>query len=128
MNDKEALAVGLGVASFASDTEVSEDRSAVIPKKLVMIAGYVNHLGAAPGFSEDCAKDIIVRMGPEQPPFHLQDINDVAHQIQKVAFKGVQKVEQAIGAAAPKSKVDVGNPDRADSWNHFPETPADYYK
>jgi hypothetical protein len=107
------------VDSFAGDTDVSEDRAAVIPKKLVMIAGHVNHLRAAPGFSQNRAEDIIVRLRPEQPPFHLQDINDVADEIEEVAFKGVQKVEQAIGAAAPKSKMDIGNPDRADSWNHF---------
>ena len=64
---------------------------------------------------------------PEQAPLHLQDIDYVADQIEEVAFDRAQEVEQAVGAAASKSEVDVGNPDGADSQNRLRKT-LYYYK
>jgi hypothetical protein len=123
VNDEEALAVGFGVDRFPGYPDVTEDRAAVIPKKLVVISGHVNDFSSALGLSQNSADDIVVGLRPEQPSLHLQDINDVADEIEEVAFNRTQEVEQAIGATASKSQMDVGNPDGADSWNHFRKTP-----
>src|SRR5262249_42734998 len=116
-------AVGIDVDGFPDHPDVSQNHAAVIPKKFVVIAGHVNYLGAALGFSQNRAEDIVMRLRPEQPPLHLEHIDNVADQIEEVAFNGAQEVEQTIGAAAPKSKMDVGNPDGSNSQNHLPEKP-----
>ena len=112
VDDQETLAVGLAVNDAVDDLDVAEGHAVIVPQHLVVVTGHVDHLGAVLGLAENRSKNVVVVLGPKRPFPHGPDVDDVTDKIEKFAFHRTEEGQQGRGAAATKSQVDIGKPDR----------------
>src|SRR5690606_18816509 len=94
----------------------------IAAQQLVMVAGDVDDTRAAERPAQQFLNDLMVPSIPPgaapQPPA----VDDVADQIEMIAFGVAKKIEQQGGLAAARAEVDIGYPDRpiADLASHHP--------
>ena len=112
MGHQEASAVCGDVDRVPQHLHIAKPVPDEVTRGFIMIAGDINDLNALPGQPEDLLDHIIVRLRPVPSVPELPAVDDVAHQVQGVEFRGPDEVEQEFGLAAPGAEVDVGNEDR----------------
>src|SRR5690554_3827024 len=77
-----------------------------------MVAGNINDPRSALGPLQYAPDDVIMTARPVKLLFQPPSVNNISDQVERVAVDMVQKVDQQIGIASPRSQVDIGNPDR----------------
>jgi hypothetical protein len=84
-----------------------------LARRLVVIAGNVDDVGALAGLAQDLLHDVVMCLRPVPPALQAPAVDDVTHEIQMVALVFLQEVEQQLGLAAARAEMDVGQEDRA---------------
>ena len=65
-----------------------------LAEHLVMVAGDVDHLGAALGALQQAPDDVVVRARPVVALLHPPAVDDVADQVQRLAVDMIEEVDQ----------------------------------
>ena len=101
-----------GIAAQPDPGDLEPERQPVA-EQLVMIARYVGHLGAIAGETENEPQHLVMRLVPvpgfAQPPA----VDDVADEVEVIAGRVPQEVDQEIDPAAPRAEMQVGNENTA---------------
>ena len=80
--------------------------------QFVVISRDVNYAGALAGFAENFLDHIVVLLWPVNCAPQRPDIDEIAHDVQRVEIGFAQKVQQRSGVATARAQVRVGNPRR----------------
>ena len=113
MDHQQLAAVGLGVDRLFLDLHPAEGELAVLPRRLVVVAGDVDDVGALARLAHDLLDDIVVRLRPVPPALQAPAIDNVADQVQSLALVPSQEIEQHLGLATTRAQMDIGQEDRA---------------
>jgi len=118
VDDQEPLAVGGAVFGLAADGDAAEVQPGVLPRRLVVVAGHVDHPRALARLAQHLLHHVVVALLPVPRLLQLPAVDDVADQVQGVGLVVAQEVEQEGGLAAGGAEVDIGNPDGAVALVH----------
>ena len=94
------------------DAHVAEGELAVLARRLVVIAGDVDDVGALAGLAHDLLDDVIVALRPVPPALQAPAVDDVADEIEVLALVALQEVEQDLRLTASRAEMNVGQEDR----------------
>src|SRR3546814_2743550 len=72
-------------------------------------------MGAALGELQHAADHVIIGRRPVPAALQSPAVDDVAHQVKRVAFDQFQEIDKQLGIAAARAEMDVGYPDRPES-------------
>ena len=78
-----------------------------------MVAGHVDNFRADFRLAEDGTDHVVVSLRPVTALLQLPDVDDVADEVKRFAFRRLEKSQQRIGIAAPESEVHIRHPDAA---------------
>jgi len=110
MGDQQLAAIDGFMNRFQNQLDAAEGHAGIVAQHLVMVARDEHHAGAAMRHLEDAAHDFVVLIGPvpalAQPP----PVNDVANQVERLAFDRAQEIDEHRRVAAARAEVNVGNP------------------
>ncbi len=109
VNGQNALARSGDVNCALCDLDVSV-RAAKARDQLIVISRNVNYAGALAGFAQNFLDHVVVLLWPINCPPQRPDVDQVAHDVQRVEVGLAQKVQQRSGVAAARAQVHVGNP------------------
>jgi hypothetical protein len=123
VGDPQPTAVSRDVDAFVHHVDAAEVVFHVAARELVVVAGHEHHTRALARLAQDLLDDVVVRLRPEPLAPQLPAVDDVAHQVQRLAFQVTQKVEQRLGPAAGRAEVHVGYPGRAHLHMGRPDGP-----
>jgi hypothetical protein len=82
---------------------------AEVADAVVVIAWNVDHPHALAGQAQDLLDHVVVGLGPEPAGLHLPAVNDVAHEVERVALELADELQQELGLAAARAQVDIGD-------------------
>jgi hypothetical protein len=100
---------------FVDQLDIAQHQAGIAAQELVVIAGDVDHLGAALAHGQQPADHVAVRLGPVETAAQPPAVDDVADQIELVAVVALEKGRQVFGLAIAGAKVHIGNPQGADT-------------
>src|SRR5439155_25271792 len=80
---------------------------------LVVVTGDVNDPRSLARFAENLLDDVVVLLRPVTAATQLPDIDQIAHDIERLAFVFAQEIEQRAGIAATRAQMRVRNPRRS---------------
>ncbi|MNN24475.1 hypothetical protein D3C81_1379100 [compost metagenome] len=72
-----------------------------------MVAGDVDHLGAALAHGQQAADNVGVRLRPVHAATQLPAIDDVADQVDLIGLIALEELRQVLGLAIARSQVHV---------------------
>ena len=78
-----------------------------------MVAGDINNPRSPLRAFHHAPDDVVVRRRPVEALFQAPAVDDVAHEIHRVAAGMVEEIDQHLVVAAPSAEMDVADPDRA---------------
>jgi hypothetical protein len=113
VDHQQLLAVGLDVDRLVLDAHVAEGELAILPCRLVVVAGDVNNVGALARLAQDLLHNIVVRLRPVPPTLQPPAVDDVADQVEIFGLVLAQEIEQHLGLAAARAEMDIRQEDRA---------------
>jgi hypothetical protein len=113
VHDQQLAAIRLDVDRFLLDLHLAEGELAVLARRFVVVAGNVDHVGALARLAHDLLHHVVVRLRPVPPALQPPAVDDVAHQVQRLALVLPQEVEQQFGLTAARSEMDIGQENRA---------------
>jgi hypothetical protein len=90
---------------FPADVDAGEVKVLIVPERLVVIAGHIGHPGAPFGLVEYQTHDLAVDGRPVPSRFLFPQIEDVAHQIEPVAFAVLEEVKEIFGLGGAQALV-----------------------
>ena len=76
----------------------------------IMVAGDVYHPRPLASGAQQLLDHVIVRLRPVDAPPHGPDVDQIAHNIERLKLVGAQKFQERIGGTAFGAQVNVGNP------------------
>ena len=109
----EPAAVGGLVNPFIGDLDAAEVVLHVLARELVVIARHEDHARALAHLAQELLHDVVVRLRPVPGAAQLPAVDDVADEVERLAFHVPEEREQLAGLAAGCAEVQVGDPDRA---------------
>ena len=107
VDHQQAAAIGGDVHRLVDQFDPAESQPGIVAQHLVVVAGNEHHPGAAMRHLEDAAQHLVVGIGPEPALFQPPAVDDVAHQIERLALDRAQEIGQQFGIAARGAEVDV---------------------
>ena len=78
--------------------------------QFVVISRNVNHMRALAGFSQNFLDHVVVLLWPVDPATQRPDIDQVAHNVERIEIVLAQKIEQGRCVATPRAQMRVGYP------------------
>ena len=111
MDDEKAAAVGGLMNRVAAQLDAGDLKAQRQPvaEQLVVIAGDVGDFGAVAREAQDQAQHFVVGFVPVPGFAQAPAVDDVAHEIEMVAGRVTQKVDQEIDPAAAGAEMEVGD-------------------
>src|SRR6266478_1278990 len=119
MEHEHSLAVCALMNVFAMDFQVAENGTVEFAEYFIVVAGDEYHFGAALGFAQYRAQNIVVRLRPKHRFLHVPYVDDVTHQEQGIHFDMVQEIEQQFRATSSEAQMNVRYEDRAQSQRRW---------
>ena len=113
VDHQQLAAVRRLVDRLVLDPHVAEGELAVLPRRLVVVAGDVDDVGALARLAHDLLHHVVVALRPVPPALQAPAVDDVADQVQMLALVLLEEVEQQLGLATARSEMDVGQEDGA---------------
>ena len=107
---QQLAAVGGTVHRLVDQADVAEDQARIAAQEFVMVAGDVDHLGAALAQGEQAADHVGVRLRPVDAAAQLPAVDDVAHQVDAIGVVALEERRQVFGLAIPRPQVDIRDP------------------
>jgi hypothetical protein len=104
---QQAAAVGRVVHHLALHEDAAEGEPRELPRRVVVVAGDVDHLGALANLPEQLLHNVVVRLRPVPPLRQRPAVHDIAHEHPAVRLVVRQEVEHALGLAAAHPEVEV---------------------
>jgi hypothetical protein len=86
----------------------------IAPCELVMVAGNEDDAHTFSRLAQDLLHHIVVQLRPVPGAPQLPAVDDVAHQVQRVALDVAQEVEQRLRLTPRGAEMQIGDPDGAD--------------
>lgn len=128
VGDQEAAAVQRLVDGVLHHHHAAEMHAVEVAHPIVVVAGHVDDLDALARQAQELLHHVVVGLGPVPAALQLPAVDDVAHEIEALAFHVADEVEQQFGLAATRAQVDVRQEHRpvplnADFALHRPRTP-----
>ena len=109
----EPASVGRGVDDLAQDLDAAEAVSQIAPGELVVVARHEHHPGALAHLAQQLLHHVVVCLRPVPLALELPAVDDVAHQVERVALHRLEELQQRLGLTAGRAQVQVGDPDGA---------------
>ena len=113
VSDPQTATVGQRVHAFLDDVHATEVVRHIAARKFIVVAGHKDHPRALACLAQDLLHHVVVALRPVPGAAQLPAVDDVAHQIQRLAFGGAQEFEQRARLAARRAQVQIRDPDRA---------------
>ncbi len=113
MQHPEPLSRGGFVNGFVGDLDTAEQPARIIAGEFVMVARHEDHARAAIDLAQHFVDDVLLGGRPVPAALQLPAIDNVADQIERVAFVVDQEVGQGLGLAAARAQMGVGDEDGA---------------
>jgi hypothetical protein len=104
-----ALAVGRLVDGVAGHHHPAEMHAAEVADAVVVIAGDVDHRDALARQPQHLLHHVVMRLWPEPAGLHLPAVDDIAHQVERVALQHPDELQQPLGLATLGPQVHVGD-------------------
>jgi len=114
MQHHQLAAVCRLVEGRALDLDPAEMQPAELAEHLVMVAGDIHDARAALGALQYAPDDVVMRRRPVELLLQPPAIDDVTHEIHRLAVDIVEEVDQQLGIAALCAKAHVADPDGAE--------------
>ena len=105
--------VGSLVNRFRQQLDAAEVQTHIVTEDFVVIARHIDDAGAVLGLLEHTAHHVVVSRRPVPAFAQLPAVDDVADEVERLAFCRLQEVEQHLSLAARCPQMRVGYPDRA---------------
>jgi len=103
-------AIGGDMHRFVDQLDIAQNQLRIAPQEFVMVAGDVDHLGAALAHGQQSADDVGVRLRPVHAAAQFPAVDDVTDQIDLVGVVALEKLRQVLGLAIPGAQVHIGDP------------------
>ena len=113
VHDEEEAPVHRAMDGLPRHHDVPELEIAEPPEILVVVARHQRHRRARPGLRQDLADHVAMELGPVRGALQTPEVDDVADEVQELAFVPVEKVEQRRRLTARRAQVRVADPDGA---------------
>ncbi len=113
VHDPQPPSVGGDVDDIVVHLDAAEGVVGIAAHELVVVAGHEDHPRALARLAQDLLRHVVVRLRPEPTAPELPAVDDVAHQVQRVAFEAAQEGEQCGSLAARRAQVQIRDPDGA---------------
>ncbi|MNC39596.1 hypothetical protein D3C75_882640 [compost metagenome] len=110
VQDQQAAAVGGQVLGFVDQADVAQHQIRITAQALIVVAGDVDHLGAAPAHVDQPADHVGVALRPVHAAAQLPAVDDVTDQVDPLGGITLEKGIQAFGLAIAGSEMHVGDP------------------
>ncbi|MNH11293.1 hypothetical protein D3C79_708020 [compost metagenome] len=107
VNHQQAPAIGGQVLGLIDQADIAQHQLGVTPQEFVVIAGDIDHLGAALAHGQQAADHVGVRLGPVHAAAQLPAIDDVADQVDLIGLIALEELRQVLGLAIARSQVHV---------------------
>ena len=91
------------------DLDVAVDPTEV-DHELVVISRDVDYMRALASFAQNFLDHVVVLLRPLNPATQRPNIDEVAHDIERIKIVLAQKVQQSSGVAAARTQVRIGDP------------------
>ena len=92
----------------------------IVAQQLVVIARDIGDLRALARLAQDLLDHVVVALRPVPGLAQAPAVDDVADQIQAIRLGVFQEFEEKLGLAAARAKMDVGEPDGAETSGAIP--------
>ena len=86
----------------------------IVAQELVVIARQIDDAGALARLAQQLLHHVVVRLRPVPAATQLPAVDDVADQIDRFGVVVAEEVEQALGLAAARAEMNVGNKERTE--------------
>ena len=110
VDHQQAPSIGGDVLGLIDQLDIAQHQAGIAAQELVVVAGDVDHLGAALAHGQQAADHVAVALRPVHPAAQAPAIDDIADQIDAVGVIALEKGRQVFGLAIPGAQVHIGNP------------------
>src|SRR6266496_5981214 len=83
---------------------------AEVRHQLIVISGDVDYMRALASFPQNFLDHVVVLLRPVNSATQRPNIDEVAHDIERIKIVLAQKIEQRTSVAAARTKVRIGDP------------------
>lgn len=125
MDQQKAATVGGFVDLFPVKPDIPECRLAIIPERLVMVAGDQDHLLIMSGTAQDLLDHGVLGPAPVNAAPHAPEIDNIPHQVKMPGGMFTEEVQKTFCLAGTGSQVNVRNEYGADC-GHGGNVPAEH--
>src|SRR4029077_20591043 len=94
------------------DVDTEDAAPDIVAQELVVIARHVDHARAVVDLAQHFAHDAALRLAPV-PALDLPAVDDVADEIERVAFVVLEEIGEQLGLATARAQMGVGDEDGA---------------
>jgi hypothetical protein len=119
MNHPEPAAVGRLVDGVANHFNATKVLAQKLAGKLVVVSWHKYHPATLASAAKQFLHHIVVGLRPMPTPAQLPAVNDVAHQIKRLAGVVLEKVEQGLGLKPGRAQVQIRDEHRAKFRRRF---------
>ena len=113
VGDPQAPAIGGDMDAIVHDVDATEVVTDVAACELVVVAGHEDHARALARLAQQLLHDVVVGLRPVPAAPQLPSVDDVAHEVQGLAARGAQELQQRACLTSGRAQVQVGDPHRA---------------
>jgi hypothetical protein len=113
MNHQIAAAVDALMDGVFHDLNAAEVRAVIAAQKFVVIAGYINDARTLARLAQYFLYDVIVGLRPVPGRAQRPAVDDIAHKENCFGFVMAEKIKQLIGLTAARTKMHIGDEQRA---------------
>ena len=107
--DHEPPTIGSGMHRLVSKLYAGDGLAAEPAQKIVVIAGHINHAGSTGRQIDEFVDNGLMGIGEMHPSLHCDQVNDVAHQVERFTAYVTQEIQQVFRLAVRRAQVYVGN-------------------
>jgi hypothetical protein len=99
--------------SFVGDFDTCKAKAHIVAQCFVVVPGDIDHTGSGRRLVQDLVDHCAVAGVPVPGAGQAPAIHDVADEIEKIAVIVPEEIQQQVRLAAPRSQMDVRDPDTA---------------
>ena len=110
MHDPETFAFRVDMNCVFTNLYLTEGQAGKFPRRFIMVARDIIHLGAMSCLSQDFLNDIVMRLGPVPSFLQLPTVDDIADKIECFATGVFKKVQELHRPGATCAKMSIRYP------------------
>jgi len=114
MHDEIAATIGGVVDRGLDHFDAAEMGPVIVAQEFVVVAGQVDDARALARLAQKLLHHVVVMLRPIPAGFQLPAVHDVADQINGIGVVIAQEIEEPVGLAAARAKMNVGDEERTE--------------